>query len=104
MEYSEITSYVKELAALSCSNNNIKPEMYLEHNVKKGLRDLDGNGVVTGLTEISHIKAKEKGPNGEEIPCEGELYFRGYNVKELVNGFHKSGRFGFETTAKFMQA
>jgi len=98
LEYSKITSYVKELAALSCSNNNIKPEMYLEHNVKKGLRDLDGNGVVTGLTEISHIKAKEKGPNGEEIPCEGELYFRGYNVKELVSGFHKSGRFGFEET------
>ncbi len=96
MKYSEITPYVKELAALSCSNNNIKPEMYSEHNVKRGLRDLDGNGVVTGLTEISHIKAKEKGPNGEDIPCEGELYFRGYNVKDLVNGFRKSDRFGFE--------
>jgi len=94
--YSEITNYVKELAALSCSNNHIKPEMYSEHNVKRGLRDLDGNGVVTGLTEISHIKAKEKGPNGEVIPCEGELYFRGFNVRDLVNGFHKSGRFGFE--------
>ncbi len=96
MKYSKITPYVKELAALSCSNNNIKPEMYPEHNVKRGLRDLDGNGVVTGLTEISHIKAKEKGPNGEAIPCEGELYFRGYNVKDLVNGFRKSDRFGFE--------
>ncbi len=96
MKYSEITPYVKELAALSCINNNIKQEMYLEHNVKRGLRDLDGNGVVTGLTEISHIKAKEKGTNGETVPCEGELYFRGYNVKDLVNGFHKFGRFGFE--------
>ncbi len=96
MKYSEITPYVKELAALSCSNNNIRPEMYLDHNVKRGLRDLDGNGVVTGLTEISNIKAKEKGTNGETVPCEGELYFRGYNVKDLVNGFHKFGRFGFE--------
>ena len=90
--YSEITAYVKDLAALSCSNNNIKPEMYNEHNVKRGLRDLDGNGVITGLTEISHIKAKEK----DGTPCEGELYFRGYNVKELVADFNKSGRFGFE--------
>ncbi len=96
MKYSEITPYVKELAALSCSNNHIQPEMYPEHNVKRGLRDLDGNGVVTGLTEISHIKAKEIGADGEVIPCEGELYFRGYNVRDLVSGFQKDNRFGFE--------
>ncbi len=65
--YSEITPYIKELTALSNSNNNIKADIYTEHNVKRGLRDLDGNGVVTGLTEISHIKAKEKGENGEII-------------------------------------
>ena len=94
--YSEITPYIKELASKSCGNNNIRPEMYPEHNVMRGLRDLDGNGVVTGLTEISHIKAKAKGPSGEAIPCEGELYYRGYNVKDLVDGFHKTGRFGFE--------
>lgn len=94
--YSEITPYIKELAALSNDNNNIKPQMYTEHNVKRGLRDLDGNGVVTGLTEISQIKAKEKGANGEAIPCEGELYFRGYNVRDLVAGFQKDDRFGFE--------
>ena len=96
MKYSEITPYVKELAKLSNTNNNIKPEMYIKHDVKRGLRDLDGNGVVTGLTEISRIKAKEKGANGEDIPCEGELYFRGYNIHELVNGFKKDNRFGFE--------
>ena len=96
LEYSTITPYVKKLAKLSNSNNNIKPEMYAEHNVKRGLRDLDGNGVVTGLTEISNIKAKEKLSNGETVPCDGELYYRGYNVKDLVNGFYKKGRFGFE--------
>ena len=63
--YSEITDYIKELAALSSSNNQIKPEMYPEHSVMRGLRDLNGNGVVTGLTEISHIKAKAKGPGGK---------------------------------------
>ena len=94
--YSEITPYIKELAGLSCGNNHITPEMYPTHNVKRGLRDLDGNGVVTGLTEISQIKAKEKGPNGEDLPCEGELYFRGYNVRNLVSGFLNKDRFGFE--------
>ncbi len=94
--YSEITPYIKELAALSCENNNIKPEMYQNHDVKRGLRDLNGNGVVTGLTEISNIKAKEKLPNGDTIPCDGELYYRGVNVRDLVDGFKKDDRFGFE--------
>ncbi len=97
--YLEITPYIKELAALSCANNNIQPEMYQEHNVKRGLRDLNGNGVVTGLTEISNIKAKDINEKGEKIPCDGELYYRGYNIKELVAGFTKDNRFGFEETA-----
>ena len=97
-KYSEITPYIKELAELSNSHNNIKPEMYQEYDVKRGLRDLDGNGVVTGLTEISNIKAKEKLPNGNVIPCDGELYFRGVNVRDLIAGFQKDNRFGFEET------
>lgn len=96
--YSEITAYIKELAELSCSNNNIMPEMYPEHNVKKGLRDVDGNGVVTGLTEISNIKAKEINKEGEVVPCEGQLFYRGINVKDLVSGFRRDKRFGFEET------
>ncbi len=94
--YSEITPYIKELATLSCGNNNIKPEMYQQYDVKRGLRDLNGNGVVTGLTEISNIKAKEKLPTGEAVPCEGELYYRGVNVRDLVDGFNRDDRFGFE--------
>ena len=97
-KHSEITPYIKELAELSNSHNNIKPEMYQEYDVKRGLRDLDGNGVVTGLTEISNIKAKEKLPNGNVIPCDGELYFRGVNVRDLIAGFQKDNRFGFEET------
>ncbi len=56
----EITPYIQKLSQVSCENNHIIPEMYLEHNVYRGLRDLDGNGVVTGLTEISNIKEKER--------------------------------------------
>ena len=61
--YSEVTQYIADLAALSVRNNHIVPEMYTEHHVYRGLRDMDGNGVVTGLTEISRIKAKETGPD-----------------------------------------
>ena len=98
MNYSEITPYIKELAALSDANNHIVPEMYAKHDVKRGLRDINGNGVVAGLTEVSRIKAKEKDADGNEIPCQGQLYYRGINVRQLVNGFVSDGRHGFEET------
>ncbi|MBP3918816.1 MAG: citrate/2-methylcitrate synthase [Clostridia bacterium] len=94
--YSEITPYIKQMAELSCQNNAIRPEMYNDHHVFRGLRDMEGNGVATGLTEISRIKAKEKTPDGTVVPCEGELYYRGYNVRDLVNGFTTDHRFGYE--------
>ncbi len=96
--YSTITEYVQKLADLSCQNNHIKPEMYSEHSVKRGLRDLDGKGVVTGLTEISSITSKKILPDGTEEPCDGVLCYRGYNIKDLVNGFMSDKRFGFEET------
>ena len=94
----KITPYIRNLAEISNNNNNIQPDMYMEHNVYRGLRDLNGNGVVTGLTEISNIKAKEKNENGESVPCDGELSYRGINVRKLVDGFTKDNRFGFEET------
>lgn len=98
MNYSEITPYIKELAEKSCGNNNIKPDMYLEHNVKRGLRDLDGKGIVAGLTEVSCINSKKRDENGNEVPCRGELYYRGINIFDLVNGFSSAGYSGFEET------
>ncbi len=98
MNYSEITPYIQMLAEISKQNNNIIPEMYVQHNVKRGLRDLDGNGVVAGLTEVSQIKSKEKGTDGNMIPCEGQLYYRGINIRDIVSGFVNDDRFGFEET------
>ena len=96
--YSEITPQIHSLAEKSKRNNCITPEMYVENNVKRGLRDQNGNGVVTGLTEISSIISKKKNAEGEAVPCRGELYYRGIDVKELSEGFLREKRFGFEET------
>ena len=98
MNYSEITPYIRELSALSEGGNHICAQMYEQYDVKRGLRDINGDGVVAGLTEISRIKAKEKNPDGSEIPCRGELYYRGINIRDLVNGFLSENRPGFEET------
>ncbi|MFR7855465.1 MAG: citrate/2-methylcitrate synthase, partial [Acutalibacteraceae bacterium] len=81
---------------MSEERNGITPDMYTEHAVFRGLRDMSGNGVVTGLTEISTIKAKEKETDGTVHSCPGELYYRGYNIRDLVGGFSSENRFGFE--------
>ncbi len=98
MSYSKVTPYIEDKAKISCERNNIRPEMYTCHAVKRGLRDLDGKGVVTGLTEISSIISKKVLPDGTEVPCEGELRYRGIDVKELVKGTAALGHYGFEET------
>ena len=94
--YSKITPEIAKLAEL-CSEQTINPELYKKHDVKRGLRDLNGKGVLTGLTEISEI-ISSKVINGVSTPCEGELYYRGYDVKKIVQSFIDDNRFGFEET------
>ena len=89
----QLMSYVEKCS----TNTTIDPELYAKFNVKRGLRDVDGKGVVAGLTEISEINAFLN--CGEsKIPCEGELYYRGVNIEDLVGGFLADNRFGFEET------
>lgn len=71
-------------------------KLYDEYGVKKGLRDKNGMGVLAGITNISHIQAYDTNENGEKVPCEGKLLYRGYNVNDLVRGFVEEKRFGFE--------
>ena len=94
----EITPEIQHFAGLCEKNNAIDKELYTKYEVKRGLRDLNGKGVLAGLTNISDVCAK-KIVNGEEVPCAGNLYYRGYNIKDLVGGFLKEDHFGFEEIA-----
>ena len=96
--YCDITPEIEALAAQSLQNSSIDAGDYVKYDVKRGLRDLNGKGVLAGLTEISDIIAK-KMVDGQEIPCDGKLYYRGIDVEKLVAGALKEGRFGFEETA-----
>jgi citrate synthase len=93
--FSKVTPEIDNLAKL-CTENRIDPELYSKYDVKRGLRDINGKGVLTGLTEISEIVSSKK-VNGETVPCDGELYYRGINVQNIVKGFEEDNRFnGFE--------
>lgn len=86
-KYSEI--------ALGCSK--INPDFYTQYNVKRGLRNADGTGVLVGLTEIGDVHGYII-DEGEKVPVHGRLRYRGYDVADMVKGFQKEGRFGYEET------
>ena len=94
INYSEITEDILKLAE-KCQSHTIDPELYGKYEVKRGLRDLSGKGVLTGLTEIGEIKAYTI-DDEELVPCEGQLFYRGYDIEKIVEGFLKDDRFGFE--------
>ena len=94
--YSELTPQIQELAE-KCLARAIPDELYKQNKVFRGLRDLKGDGVLAGLTYISSVTAK-KIIDGEEVPIDGELYYQGIDVREIVDGFVKEDRFGFEET------
>ena len=93
--YSSITPEVQKLTNLCIENGQIDPSLYAKYDVKRGLRDISGKGVLAGLTEIADVKAYNM-VDGKMIPCKGELYYRGYNVEDIVRGFSPDKNFGFE--------
>ncbi len=95
--FSEITPQIEMLTNVCREHYGIKPEQYSQFDVKRGLRDINGKGVLAGLTEISDI-VSSKEVNGQSVPCEGKLYYRGIDVEDIVTGFLKDKRFGFEET------
>ena len=93
--YSENTQEIIDLAAYAESHAKIDPALYSKWDVKRGLRDQTGKGVLTGLTHISDVRAN-KIVDGVQVPIDGELFYRGYNIRDLVNGFSADDRFGYE--------
>lgn len=94
---SHLTHELKNLTEILNSIPKFSEETYKANNVKRGLRDADGTGVVAGLTDISDVIAK-KTVDGVKVSCPGELYYRGINVKDIINNYDDNGHFGFEET------
>jgi len=93
-----IREFTHKYSKVCVDNNAINPELFDTYGVKRGLRDKNGKGVLSGLTNISLIKSSEE-KDGKTIPCEGELYYRGYNIFDLVRGFRADNRYGFDECA-----
>lgn len=96
--FSEITPEIKELEKICKNNSSIDPKLYIEHKVNRGLRDINGKGVLTGLTEISEVNGKRE-INGETVEIEGEIFYRGIPVEKLVDGAIRGNYPCFEETS-----
>ena len=90
-----ISSEMEKLSLLCIENGKIDPELYKKYDVKRGLRDVNGKGVLTGLTDISEISAHDV-VDGKEVPCDGKLFYRGINVEDIINGCIEDRQYGFE--------
>ncbi|MGI5959649.1 MAG: citrate/2-methylcitrate synthase [Massiliimalia sp.] len=95
--FSQVNPTILKYADLCMENDGINPELYTKYEVKRGLRDLNGKGVLTGLTDISEIESFQQ-IDGQSVPCEGRLFYRGVDVEDIVRGFVSEKRFGFEET------
>lgn len=93
--FSKITPEILALTDICNKNSSIDPELYSKYDVKRGLRDISGKGVLTGLTEIAEVRSYTI-VDEEYIPCEGKLFYRGVDVEQIVDGFIRENRYGFE--------
>ncbi|MGN0323105.1 MAG: citrate/2-methylcitrate synthase [Oliverpabstia sp.] len=93
----QIIEYAKQKEEICRKNDNISPRLYEEYGVNRGLRDENGNGVLTGLTNISKI-VSSRVVDGKKMPCDGELWYRGYRVEKLIDDLGED-HLGFERIA-----
>lgn len=93
-----ISTTIERLAVMAKESTYIKSEYYDQYDVKRGLRDINGKGVLTGLTEISEIVSSKRNVEGESQPCAGELYYRGIEIKDIVKKYSHKGNYRFEET------
>lgn len=98
IETKEFMDNLSQWSDICLSDERIDLELYEKYDVKRGLRDKNGNGVVAGLTKVSKIEAN-KVVDGVKVPCEGKLFYRGYNIYDLIGGVVRENRYGFEEIA-----
>ena len=95
----DINAYAARQSHLCIAHDTISDELFEKYGVNRGLRDLNGKGVLTGLTNISKIISfSDDNGDGHRVPCDGQLWYRGYNVRTLIDGLAPD-EFGFEKTA-----
>ena len=94
----KVTPEIEELTNICLDNSKMDVSLYGQYDVKRGLRDINGVGVLAGLTQISNVVSSDI-IDGVKTPCDGRLYYRGINVEELVGGFLSENRMGFEEVA-----
>lgn len=94
----QLMNYAAKKKEMCIENDTISDNLFHEYGVNRGLRDVNGKGVLTGLTNISKILSFKEDENGGTVPCDGELWYRGYNVKTLIRSLGEN-EFGFEKTA-----
>ena len=108
----DIMPKIRKLSMLAADSTLIDDTFYQMYDVKRGLRDINGAGVLAGLTDISDIVAFEENEDGtfkhdesgKRIPADGHLRYRGIEIDDIVDGFTRDGRFGFEETAVWRAA
>lgn len=88
--------FLDSSAQILKENDKIDPDLYIKNNVKRGLRNSNGTGVVVGLTKIGDVRGYEVDSSGKKVPMEGKLYYRGYNIEDIVQNCIQEDRFGFE--------
>ena len=94
-DFSKVTPQIFALSQYCMRCDQIDPNLYTKNDVKRGLRDINGKGVVAGLTEISEV-CSSCVIDGQTVPCDGKLYYRGVDVEDIVRGYIHGDRFGFE--------
>ena len=97
-KFSEITPQIVALTEKCKNSSTIQADLYGKYDVKRGLRDISGKGVLAGLTDISEVRSYTV-VDSEVVPCEGKLFYRGVDIEQIVAGFIRDKRFGFEETA-----
>lgn len=93
----DFEQHIESWSKIIEETNTIEPKLYPQHNIKRGLRNENGTGVLVGITRVGSVIGYHK-ENDVKIPTEGRLYYRGYDLFDLVNGFQKEQRLGFEET------